>query len=326
MCKISVLMSTYNESEKELNESINSILNQTFKDFEFIIVNDNPKNADLKIILKKWAGIDKRIKIIENQENIGLAMSLNKAAEVAKGKYLARMDADDISITNRFDKQLFTIEKNINIDMVCSDILYIDEDSKIIENKSINFNKSQNLNKIIAVWNVIHHPTVLLPKNIFCLLGGYRDFPCSQDYDLWLRLITYNYKIFIINEPLLKYRIRSNNISSAKRFLQVITAEYIKLLYKERIKKGTDSYSKDNYRKYLENRKYFNNSYKIELEEKRKLLKLSRENFRNKKYINACMQLIYLLSTSSYFRDRIKIIILIKLTVKYAMLKEKLLG
>ena len=79
MCQISVLMSVYNESERELKESVDSILNQSYKNFEFIIVNDNPNNINLKLMLNRFASKDNRIKIIENEKNIGLAMSMNKA-------------------------------------------------------------------------------------------------------------------------------------------------------------------------------------------------------------------------------------------------------
>lgn len=100
--KVSVLMSVYNETLNELAESIDSILNQTYKLFEFIIVNDNPTREDLKEILINYQNKDNRIKIIESKENIGLAMSLNKAFDISTGNILVRMDADDMMLVYNY--------------------------------------------------------------------------------------------------------------------------------------------------------------------------------------------------------------------------------
>lgn len=303
MCKISVLMSAYNESEKELNESITSILNQTFKDFEFIIVNDNPQNKELKIVLKKWVNIDKRIKIIENKRNIGLAMSLNKAAEAAKGEYLARMDADDISVKDRFEKQVAYLEKNADIDLVCSNFYFINDNSQIIDRKFDYLSKKQ-LKRLLTVWNTIHHPTVMMKKTTFLEIGGYRDFPCAQDYDLWLRMLNNNCNFYMMHEKFLKYRIRENSTTSSKRLLQVLTMNYMKQLYKERLKKHFDSYSEANYRNYLINKKYFDDNYTKDLINKRKIFKNIQDDISGGNYFNAILRLLYLIFVSDYFKNR----------------------
>ena len=110
--EISVIMSCYNETEKELSESINSILSQTFKNIEFIIVDDNPTNTTLKNLLIKY-GNDKRVKLVFNDTNLGLAQSLNKAIDISTGEYIARMDADDIALPTRFEAQLEFLENNM---------------------------------------------------------------------------------------------------------------------------------------------------------------------------------------------------------------------
>ena len=96
MCKISVIMSIYSEKEEWIKESIDSILSQTFRDFEFIIINDNPKRKQNENLLLEYSQKDNRIIVITNKENIGLTKSLNKGLSIAKGKYIARMDADII--------------------------------------------------------------------------------------------------------------------------------------------------------------------------------------------------------------------------------------
>ena len=105
MLAISVVMSVFKEPLDWIELSINSIRNQSFSDFEFIIVNDNINDIPLKTFLSKIQNIDPRIIILENQKNLGLTKSLNKALEISKGKYIARMDADDISFSQRFQTQ-----------------------------------------------------------------------------------------------------------------------------------------------------------------------------------------------------------------------------
>ena len=107
--KISVLMTVYKENEEELKESFESIINQTYKNLEIIVVIDFPDEIWRKEFIEQYN--DKRVKVILNEENIGLPLSLNKALEVATGDYYARMDSDDISTLDRFEKQLKYIEK-----------------------------------------------------------------------------------------------------------------------------------------------------------------------------------------------------------------------
>jgi glycosyltransferase involved in cell wall biosynthesis len=109
---ISAVMSVYNESEEYLRKSIESILNQTYTDFEFIIILDNPDNKKARDILKEYENKDDRIVLLENEKNIGLAPSLNRGVKVARGKYIARMDADDIALPQRFEKQVYFLENN----------------------------------------------------------------------------------------------------------------------------------------------------------------------------------------------------------------------
>lgn len=244
-------MSTYNESASDLKESIESIIKQTYTDFEFIIVNDNPSNKELKHILNKYQKQDKRIILIENDTNMGLAMSLNRAAQKAKGEYLLRMDADDVSYTNRFQIELETLV-NGNYDLVCSTYDVIDEKSNIIEyNKGTCSDKS--LRSILPFKVIIHHPTVLMKKDKFEKIGGYRNFKCAQDYDLWLRMWNADYKMHLIDKPLIQYRHRKESVSFKKRYLQHCTGKYIRELFHERLIKKQDSYSYSNYLKFVEN-------------------------------------------------------------------------
>ena len=129
---ISVLMCTYNEKVIELKESIESILNQSYANFEFIIVNDGPDNVKGKNVLNYYAQKDKRIKIIENEINIGLAASLNKGLDFCNGEYLARMDADDISMPDRLEKEMEFLKK-YSLDLVSCFEIRINETGDILE-------------------------------------------------------------------------------------------------------------------------------------------------------------------------------------------------
>ena len=115
MPKITVLMSIYKEPIDWMILSIDSIIEQTYKDFEFIIINDNPERLDNTKLLEKYLKKDSRIKIVNNSENIGLTKSLNKGLAVSTGEYIARMDADDISLPTRFEKQIAFLESNPNV-------------------------------------------------------------------------------------------------------------------------------------------------------------------------------------------------------------------
>ena len=111
-------MGVYNEKISWLNESVESILNQTYRNFEFIIIDDNPDNKEIKNYLLNLKQRDERIIIIFNDCNIGLTKSLNKGLEMATGEFVARMDADDISINTRFERQISYLNNHSKCDAV----------------------------------------------------------------------------------------------------------------------------------------------------------------------------------------------------------------
>ena len=249
MNKLAVLMSIYNETETEIMQSVNSILNQTYKDFVLIIVYDNPKDDKLKKVVDKLKNKDKRITILYNEKNIGLAMSMNKAFDYANAKYVARMDADDIAEKDRLEKEIKILESGY--DFVYSNYVYIDELGNEI-NKDTEIYSEKITKKILPYRNTIHHPTVMFTSEIFEKSGKYRNFPCSQDYDLWLRFKENNAKMYAINDVLLKYRVRENSTSQEKMMKQIATLKYMRKLYKQRQKNGKDDYSINNYNNYIE--------------------------------------------------------------------------
>jgi len=235
--KISVIMSVY-DGEKYLDESIQSILNQTFKDFEFIIINDCSTDNSLYII-KQYAKNDKRIVLIQNEENIGLTKSLNKGLKIAKGKYIARMDADDVALSERFNKQYNYLEKNKNVFLLGTSAMMIDEDG----NRSIKITAITQEKKIysrLRKKNTIIHSSIMF-RNDFELF--YREnFKYAQDYDLYLRVLSEGKIIKNILEVLLYYRVCKNSISFSRMGTQIIYSMVANKYYLERSKYGKDSY------------------------------------------------------------------------------------
>lgn len=248
---ISILMSIYNENGSQIHESVSSILNQTFADFELIIVCDNPNRNDIGEIMSLYQ--DERIRLAYNEKNIGLAMSMNKAAELARADLFARMDADDIALPNRLQEE-FNILQESNVDVVFTDYSFIDDQSNDIKQIHSFSENVEGLipSKMIATTpSLIHHPTVMMRRDVFERVGGYRDFPCAQDSDLWMRMQESGATFYLLKKPLLKYRINSEGTTQKKYFKQQLTMHYIYSLSIERLKTGKDSFSKKNYTDYL---------------------------------------------------------------------------
>lgn len=241
--KVSVVMSVYNESKEELIESITSILNQTYKNLEFIIVIDNFNNLEAINIIEDFKKQDERVKILINNKNEGLAVSLNRGIKEAKGIYIARMDADDISFIDRLEKQINYLEKNKDIVLLGTGAEVIDEERNLIRFicPETDFLK---IKKKMKYMSCFIHPSVVFKKEIFEKLEGYRKFPCAQDYDFFSRILDLGYKVENLPEKLIYYRVRRNNLTNKKRLLQVLLGKYISKLSKERRKNdGRDSFN-----------------------------------------------------------------------------------
>jgi glycosyltransferase involved in cell wall biosynthesis len=250
-------MSVYNESESELTQAVDSILNQSYTQLELIVVLDNPGNSKQNIILLKYVEQDDRVKLIVNDSNLGLAKSLNRALATANGFYIARMDADDISENNRIEKQVQFLYKNPAFSLVASDKFDIDATGNEISSKYKVPRSSEAIERMLNYRSVIIHPSVMILKSVLVQLGGYRNFGAAQDYDLWLRLIEIGYKIHVLDEKLIRYRNRSNNISNSNPYKQLLHLRYIRKLAQDRKRWGFDDFSEENLNQYLESHGLF---------------------------------------------------------------------
>lgn len=231
---ISVIMAVYNESDYMIRQSIDSILNQSHQEFEFIIVNDNPYNQNIKDILINYKKKDKRVVYIFNERNIGLAESLNIALKIAKYDFIARMDADDIAFENRLEKQLNYISNHSNVDLIGTNVVFIDDNNNTMKNNNKIISDFKEINIKLPHYNTCYHPTWFFKRIIADDINGYRNFPCAQDYDFLLRALNKGYILENMNEDLLFYRIRENSISNSKKFQQYRMAILIRKMYKEK--------------------------------------------------------------------------------------------
>ena len=225
---ISVVMSVYN-GEKYLREAIESILNQTYTDFEFIIINDGSNDKSLEII-KSYS--DPRIMLIDNGINKGLIFSLNKGIEIAKGKYIARMDQDDISLPERFKLQVNQFKDHPNAIIVGSDY-YLLNGKKNTYIKNIN---DSDYNKAVLLFSPCFcHPTVMM-KNVFreTNISYDKQFVHAEDYKLWTDL-SHIGEYLNVDKPLLKYRHHASQISNQKHEFQLNISKLIREHYLQKL-------------------------------------------------------------------------------------------
>ncbi len=233
---VSVVMPVYN-SVKTIRRSIDSILNQTFSDFEFIIVNENKTNDGTTEILESYCKQDKRIILINksSDEGLGIAISLNLGLNLAKGKYIARMDADDYSYPDRFQKQYDFMEKNPDI-VVCGSNRRVYTGMTYVESHV--YTSPEEIRVFALFGNPVAHPTVMIRREV---LDSYGLRYCEdhvnvlpEDYELWLRMMSLGLKFSNINEVLLDYssddtefHLSFNNGSEKKRLIYDIVRNYI---------------------------------------------------------------------------------------------------
>lgn len=222
---ITVLMSVYN-GERWLDEAIKSVLNQTFSDLEFIIVNDGSTDQSLEII-NKFAAADPRIVVI-NKPNSGLADSLNCGLAKARGNWIARLDADDVCESERLERQYKIGMSSPDIVLVGSSSQQIDEHGSLTTAHRYPARHNKLYRHLIS-GRFFAHSSAFFRKNKVTSLGGYNpSFFRAQDYDLWLRLLDAG-RFVCVNEPLIRFRVHHNMISNYKNTLPSVLFRWVAL-------------------------------------------------------------------------------------------------
>lgn len=238
MCEqISVLMAVYkNDKPEYLDLALESIFNQTLKASNVVLVEDGPLADDLKLIIVKWQKIEDSLTVISYKENRGLAYALNTGLEAIKTKYIARMDADDICVQNRFEMQFNFMENNPDIDVVGSYIEEIDENNNTIKNEVKYPITHQECYRFFEKRDPLAHPSVMFRNTYFKKINGFYDVKKrkNQDTRLW-HMGFMNGCIFAnIPEKLLKFRRTSELILRRSNFNNAL------MLLKEHIQKNKD--------------------------------------------------------------------------------------
>lgn len=213
---ISVIMGVYN-GERFLREAVNSILQQTYSNFEFIICNDC-SNDGSSLILEEYRQLDKRIVVINNVKNLGLAASLNKCLEKSRGEYIARMDCDDIALPNRFEEQIKWMEKYKDVCAVGSSIEYINDKGLVYGRCAVQNEEFYELKDAVKASKLVH-PSVMMRKESVVEVGGYTVNSLTtraEDYDLWCKLCERGYVIANMPQILFHYREDDSNLVRRK--------------------------------------------------------------------------------------------------------------
>lgn len=204
MCRVSVIMATYN-CEKTLRESVDSILNQTFSDWEFVICDDASCDNSYKILEEYKEKYPEKFVILKNEKNMKLASSLNRCIEASKGEYIARMDGDDISFPERFEKEVAFLDSHPEFDCVGTAFIPFDENGE----KTVNIKKREPDRYYIIFKVAAMHPTVMMRKTAYEKIGCYTTLKrCDrgQDHDMWFKFFAAGLRIYNLDEPLLYYR------------------------------------------------------------------------------------------------------------------------
>lgn len=200
--RVSIIMGAYNE-EKNIGKCIESILKQSFSDFELIICDDCSTDNTRKVI-EFYANKDNRIKLITNERNLKVAASLNKCLEYSKSEYIAIMDADDICLEGRFLKQVNFLDEHPEYEMVGGGARIFDGNNI----SDLRLPKEYPSKNDVIYGPPFIHPTIMIRRNVLLSLKGYDTSDRTirgQDWDLWFRFFSKNYNAYNLQEPLIVY-------------------------------------------------------------------------------------------------------------------------
>lgn len=220
--KVSVLMPVYN-GERYLAQAVESILNQTFTDFEFVILDDCSTDST-PAILDRYT--DSRIVRLRNDTNLGITRSLNRLLDSARGEYLARMDADDIAYPDRLAKQVAQMDADPQLGLLGTRYVIVDEEGKSIygEPSPPDAARVENFGWSLLWMTAVQHPTAMMRRSVLDRhnLRYDPEYETAEDYDLWTR-IGHVSRVGRLHDPCLDYRVFSQSISNTRRAKQIET-------------------------------------------------------------------------------------------------------
>ena len=238
--KVSVVMPVFNEV-KFLKESIESILSQSLTDFEFIILDDGSTDTSIKIIESYK---DSRIKLIKS-EHRGMVYQFNNGIRAAESSLIARMDSDDVAEKNRLEEQLYFLKHNSDYSIVGSNVLFIDEDSKVVCKKKYPEHHNE-IEFMMPVESAVCHPAVMIRSNVFSKYGQYEEsYGYASDHKLFLDFVSKGVKFYNLQKILLKYRVRTlridqQRVNNANELSYKIGVDYLITIHNKKSSKKED--------------------------------------------------------------------------------------
>jgi glycosyltransferase involved in cell wall biosynthesis len=240
--KLSVIIPVRN-GEEYISESIDSLISQTYKGFEIIIINDGSTDSTLSILNSYQLS---NLKIFSTS-GVGLVQALNLGISKSNGEFIARLDADDICFPNRFEKQVLVLENNNKIGAVFTGFETINESGEILSQVNLVAKKREDiLDSLIFKQKFIPliHPSVMLRRSCLLEVSSYREYTSCEDRDLWIRLIKIS-DFYFIKEPLLKYRVNPKGISHLNREQQIFSGIMCAFNFEVKEKFDVDLYLDD---------------------------------------------------------------------------------
>ena len=226
---VSVIMAAFNE-ERLIDKAIKSIINQSFNDWELIVVDDGSTDRTVDII-KSFAKNDNRIVLVKNDINKGLAESLNIGIEISRGDYIARMDADDESLPKRLEMQLEFMIENTEVDILGTGAVYIDINNNILDQIIMPENHCDIVSVMMKCSPFIH-PSIMMKKKIINKIGMYnKDIKRAEDYDLWFRARRHSAKFHNLPEVHLRYLVTHKRVFRSILDCTKVRVEYAESVY-----------------------------------------------------------------------------------------------
>lgn len=297
---VSVVISIYKESVFFVSQAIESIRNQTYTNLEIIVLLDYPENVEVKSYLNKLRTKEPRLICLFNETNLGLVSSLNRGIIQSQGEYICRMDADDISELDRIEKQLNFL-RTYNLDIVGSYISLIDMDGNPIGRSRVYPTTNKYIYEYMRYASPIPHPTWFVKKDVYVHLKNYRNIRCAEDYDFLIRAYLHSYKMGVVPQDLLKYRVNQGGITQQNIASQKIVSQYIMKQIKNNCiftEEEISDYRKKNKKKELKLQEYYSCGKALKKRKKVKFIKkvlwlFNCYNFTEVKQRMMCKLIIY---------------------------------
>lgn len=230
---ITVVMPVYREEEKHLRLAIESILDQTWKNFQFIIILDDPNNNLLTEVINYYVESDSRIAFYINERNLGCPRTKDKGIRLAQTEYVAIMDADDVARRHRLEKQIRKITTD-RLDIVAGCVRVVNDQGKPLYSMNDLPLTHKDIVKKMRVNNCMPHPTWILRRDAYINLGGYADIEGCEDYDLLIRAIKGGCRLGTVGDIVLDYRLSAKSVSRNNLYKQYLMMLYLQDKYYRR--------------------------------------------------------------------------------------------